>query len=210
MLLIVPSTNTPRVRIASQRIRVSAARSTSTTLIRWLALLLTLALLFAYAPKRKQLWDVTEIGIPWLKLVRNSLNAEVVSFRHPDFLAVVACHGSAQLALYDEAMWDKYQLAKLTGDKFKKNVFIEEKGEASDEAATIPALMKRGVVFTACHNAVWEQTSKLLESGVNPDKLSHGALAAEMTNHLVPGVVLNPGAVATILEAQLAGYHYIR
>jgi len=33
---------------------------------------------------------------------------------------------------------------------------------------TIPALQQRGVVFMACHNAIWEHTAKLLEKGINP------------------------------------------
>jgi uncharacterized membrane-anchored protein len=47
----------------------------------------------------------------------------------------------------------------------------------------IPALQQRGEVFLACHNAIWEQTAKLLEQGINPDSLSHQAIAAELTNH---------------------------
>ena len=47
--------------------------------------------------------------------MRNALNAQIWSFKHPDFLAVSATHGSAHLALYDQAMWDKYQLTHLAG-----------------------------------------------------------------------------------------------
>ncbi len=69
--------------------------------------------------------------------------------------------------------------------------------------------MRRGVVFMSCHNAIWEEAAVLLKSGVNPDKLSQEALAAELTNHLIPGVVLTPGAVGTLPELQQAGFHYI-
>ena len=69
--------------------------------------------------------------------------------------------------------------------------------------------MARGVVFMSCHNAIWEQSAALLKQGINPDGLSHEALAAELTNHLVPGVVLTPGAVGTMPELQRAGFHYI-
>ena len=134
-----------------------------------------------------------------------------------------ATHGSAHLALYDPAMWNKYQLTKLAGDKFKTNTLIEEKkaasanptdyedekGVFSPEDNSIPMLMRRGVVFMSCHNAIWEEAGKLIKDGVNPDKLSHEALAAELTNHLIEGVVLTPGAVATIPELQQVGFHYI-
>ena len=178
----------------------------------------------AYRPSPKQVWDNTDIAGPWLNLMRNSLNAQIWSFKHPDFLAVSATHGSAQLALYDTAIWDKYGISKMAGEKFKTNTLADaQKAESADAAHyedptgvfspadnSIPALMRRGVVFMACHNAIWEQTAGLIKAGVNPDKLSHEAMAAEFTNHLLPGVVLTPGAVGTLPELQQAGFHYAK
>lgn len=116
----------------------------------------------AYRGGMKQVWDNTEIGSQWLNLMRNSLNTQVFFLRHPDFLEVSATHGSAQLALYDQAMWDKYQLATMAGPHFKTNTLIEAKNVPSHTAAhedpnslfgpagdTIPALQQRGVVFMA-------------------------------------------------------------
>jgi hypothetical protein len=175
----------------------------------------------AYRGVPKQVWDSTVIGSPWLNLMRNSVNAQVFSFKHPDFLAVSATHGTAHLALFDQQTWDKYQFAKLAGAGFKTNTLIVPKHVSSDPADfedpksvfgvagdTIPALQRRGVVFLACHNAIWEITAKLLDLGVNPDHKSHEAIAAELTNHLIDGIVLTPGIVATIPELQQAGFHY--
>lgn len=182
-----------------------------------------LDLVIAYRGERKQVWDNTAIDSPWLNLMRNSVNAQVFSFRHPDFLAVSATHGSAHLALYDQTIWDKYQLAKLAGPAFAFNTLIKTPDGALDASAhedpkglfgaagnTIPILQKRGVVFMACHNAIWEQTGKLIEKGINPDRLSHEQMAAELTNHLIDGVVLTPGIVATIPELQHAGFGYVK
>jgi intracellular sulfur oxidation DsrE/DsrF family protein len=176
----------------------------------------------SYRAEPKQAWDGIDIGIPWLDLIRNTLNTEIWSFNHPDFLAVSVTHGTADLALYDQAMWDKYQLTRLAGEKFKTNTLIIEReaaaadstnyedpaGAFSSEDNSIPALMRRGVVFMCCHNAIWAQAAALIKDGLNPDKLSHAALAAELTNHLVDGVVLIPGAGATMLELQQVGFHY--
>ena len=41
-----------------------------------------------------------------------------------------------------------------------------------------------------------------------PPGASHEAVAAELTNHLIGGLVLTPGIVATIPELQQAGSHY--
>lgn len=177
-----------------------------------------------YKSPYKQAWDNTEIGSPWLNLMRNSINAQVWSFKHPDFLAVSATHGTAHLALFDDLIWEKYQLTKLAGDKFKSNTLIKESAAAKADANnfedangvfspadnSIPVLMRRGVVFLSCHNAIWEEAAALLKAESNPDKLTHEQLAAELTNHLLPGVVLTPGAVGTLPELQRAGFHYAK
>ena len=177
--------------------------------------------IIAYRGTRKQVWDNTNLAGPWLNLMRNSINAQTFSFGHKDFLAVSATHGTAHLALFDQAMWDKYELAALAGAKFNANTLAMPKpaptafAESEDpksvfgsDGDTIPALQDRGVVFMACHNAIWEVTAKLIASGNNPDHASHEAVAAELTNHLIDGVVLTPGVVATIPELQQAGFHY--
>ena len=178
----------------------------------------------SFRPNPRQVWDNTAIDSPWLNLMRNAMNAQVWSFRHPDFLAVSLTHGSAHLALYDEAMWEKYQLTKLAGDRFKTNTLIVEtlagaadpkdyedpKGVFSPADNSIPALMRRGAVFMSCHNAIWEEAGKLVAMGIDPDHLGHEKIAADLTNHLIEGVVLTPGAVATIPELQQVGFHYIK
>src|SRR5258706_1760391 len=181
-----------------------------------------LAELLAYRGGPKQIWDNKDLAGPWLNLMRNNLNVQTYSFKRPDFLIVSATHALAHLAMYDQAMWDKYQLAKLAGPAFTANTLIVEQKAASADPKnyqdpqgafspannSIPALQRRGAVFFACHNSIWEQSDALIRNGSNPDKLSHEALAAELTNHLVPDAVLTPGAVATLLQFQEAGYQY--
>jgi intracellular sulfur oxidation DsrE/DsrF family protein len=176
----------------------------------------------AYGGAPGQVWDNTEIAGPWLNLMRNALNAQVWSFGHPDCMVVSATHGTAHLALFKQTMWEKYQLAKLTDGKFQGNTLIEEQNGATADSHdyenpdgvfsphdnSIPALQRRGVVFLACHNAIWELAGKLSATEVNPDKLSQEALAAELTNQLIDGAVLTPGMVGTIPELQQSGFYY--
>ncbi len=180
--------------------------------------------ILAYRGNPKQVYDNTDITAPFLNVMRNALNAQIWSFHHPDFLVLSGTHGSAHLALYDQAMWDKYQLAKLAGPKFTSNTLIVEAKMASEDPAhyedpegafsphnnSIPALQKRGAVFLACHNAIWEVSEKLIKANINPDKLSHDAMAAEFTNHLIPGAVLTPGVSGTLPELQRVGFSYIK
>lgn len=182
-----------------------------------------LHLLFAYKGGPKQVWDNTALDSPWLNGMRNSMNAQIWGWKHPDFLMVSATHGSAHMALYDDYIWDKY-LAKFSGGKHSANTWVKEppaskaiaanyndaQGVFSPHDNSITVLQRRGVVFCACHNEVWELTMGLRKKGINPDKLSHETMAAEFTNHLIPGVVVTPGIVGTIPEFQLAGYQYIK
>jgi hypothetical protein len=178
----------------------------------------------AYKPTAKQAWDNTDVAGSWLGVMRNSLNTQVWSFRHPDFLVVSATHGTAQFALYDQEMWDKYGLAKLADKSLEKNSLIVDRPAAaadptnyedpagiySSQNISIPALQRRGVIFMSCHNAIWEHATRLHDSGANPDKLAVDGLAAELTNHLIPGAVLIPGAAGTLPELQRAGFQYAR
>ena len=183
-----------------------------------------LSQVIAYRGGPKQAFDNTDIDGPWLNLMRNSMNAQVWSFKHPDFLCVSATHGSAQWALYDDLIWDKYQLAKLTNGKHDANVFAKpgaaaaadpkdfEKADGvfSPDDNNIPVLQRRGAVFIACHNQVWEMSGALMKAGVNPDKLSREAMVAELSNHLIADVVLSPGAIGTLPELLAAGFGYAK
>src|SRR3979490_542793 len=42
----------------------------------------------SYRPAPRQVWDNTEIGSPWLSMMRNAPNSQTGSFKHPDFLTV--------------------------------------------------------------------------------------------------------------------------
>src|SRR5258705_7528912 len=115
----------------------------------------------SYRTAPKQVWDNSDIGRPWLNLMRNALNSQIWSFKHPEFLTVSVTHGTALLALYDQTMWDKYQLTRLAGEKFKTNtLIIEQKAAAADptnyedpagafsgEDNSIPAVMRRAAGF---------------------------------------------------------------
>jgi hypothetical protein len=180
--------------------------------------------ILTYGGGPKQVWDMTDLTGPWLNLMRNSLNTQIWAWRHPEFLVVSATHGGAHLALFDEAMWQKYRLGKLVPGAPESNRYLEVPAAAGKSARDIQAaegvyspadnsitvLQRRGVVFVACHNAIWEVSEKLIKAGVNPDHLSIEQVAAELTNHLIPGAVLSPGIVGTLPELQRAGFDYAK
>ena len=180
--------------------------------------------LFAYPVAYKQVVDNTDIAGLWLDRIGTTLNAQIWSFRHPDFLSVSATHGTAQIALYDQITWDKYQLARLAGGSFKRNTLIEATSAAAGNPAdfedpagvfspadnTIPALMRRGVVFLACHDEAWQLAGSLRHAGINPDRRNQQQLTAELINHLIPGVILTPNVTATLSELVRVGFQYLK
>ncbi len=127
--------------------------------------------IIAYRGSMTQLWDNTEVGSPWLNLMRNSLNTQVFSFRHPDFLEVSATHGSAQLALYDQAMWEKYQLATMAGGDFKTNTLMDAKDVPTDTAAhedPNSVFGAAGNTIPPCSSAAWCSWPVTTQSGNTP------------------------------------------
>lgn len=181
------------------------------------------AVLTARADQR-QVWNNFELTGYWLTVMRNALNTQIWGYDHPNFLVVSATHGSAGFALYDQPTWDKYKIGTLfeakNGDRYKTNTLIVERGSGgsadfedpdglfSSTEDSIPTLQRRGVVFMACHNAIWEHAAILIRHDQNPDKLDQGAIAADLTNHLIPGTILTPGIVGTLPELQKAGFFY--
>jgi len=176
---------------------------------------------FNYRGGPKQVWDNYDIHSAWLNVMRNSMNAQIWSYKNLDFLCVSACHGNAQFALYDDYVWETY-ITPLTKGKLKKNMWLKmkpgmlEKNSYKDESGafspadnSVEALIERGAVFLACHNQTWEMAGKLLKAGINPNNLTHDELSADLTNHIIPQAIVTPGIVATIPELQMRGFHYI-
>jgi hypothetical protein len=159
----------------------------------------------AYRGGLRQVWDNKDISSGWAGYMRNALNGQTLSFKNRDFLTVSMTRGDAQLALFTQGAWDKYGLAKLTNGKFAANGFIVP-GDGGVQDPAIPTLMKRGVVFMACHNAIWAAAGRAIAAGY---KGVQEEVAAELTNQLLPGVILTPGALGTLPLLQGAGFAYV-
>ncbi|CAM2169266.1 hypothetical protein PSAC2689_190124 [Paraburkholderia sacchari] len=80
---------------------------------------------FGYQGKSRQVWVNTDLAGQWHDGMRNTLNTEIWSFRHPNTLLVSATHGSAHLALLSQSAWDKYGLGRLPGNKLASNTLLQ-------------------------------------------------------------------------------------
>ena len=175
-----------------------------------------------YKGSPKMVWHNTDLGGPWLNLMRLTLNSQIWAFGHPDILLVSVTHGSAGLALFDQAAWDKYDFPRLTKGHFKRNTFIDVPpaalarpvspqnpvGPFSAKASSVTVLQRRGVVFLACHDGIWGLAGMLRKKHHNPQGLSQPELAADLSNHLIPGVILTPDVVGELVELEQAGFLY--
>jgi hypothetical protein len=178
-------------------------------------------LLLGYRGSRLQLWESSDIAAPWLNLMREAMNGQVFAHGNPDFLAVSATHGTAHLALFDQSMWDRYALAANAGGKIERNMFIDAHPEMSpsDDRQKVDGfygpggngiltLQSRGAVMVACHDSI-HAIARGIAAKQGPAS-NADVVAADLTNHLIPGVVLVPSVVAYIVELQKAGFSYAK
>jgi intracellular sulfur oxidation DsrE/DsrF family protein len=178
--------------------------------------------LLSYGAPQRQMWEATELAGPWLTLMREAVNGQVFAFGHHDFLEVAAVHGNAHLALFNQAIWDKYKLAAKTDGKFASNTLIVERPGVSPKDdiqnldgfygpnnTNIISLQRRGMVFVACHDSI-HAIARGLHTTAGLSDASPDEIAADLTNSLVPGAVLVPSVVAFIAELQRAGYSYAK
>jgi intracellular sulfur oxidation DsrE/DsrF family protein len=177
-------------------------------------------LVLAYRNRALQVWECTEIGAPWLNLMREAISGQVYAHGNPGFLAVAAIHGSAHLALFNQAAWDTYGLATLSGGKAATNIFVAPKlgtapsddiqnvaGYYGPENNNIRTLQERGAIFIACHDSI-HAISRSLHQKAGASSPPADAIAADLTNHLIPGAVLVPSVVAFLVELQRVGFTY--
>jgi hypothetical protein len=176
--------------------------------------------LVAYRGGPKQVWENSDLGAAWINLMREAMNGQVFAHGHTDFLPVSATHGSAHLPLFNQAMWDKYRLADRTGGIAAQNHYVEEKpgvAPADDRhdiggfyglaGSNIVSLQRRGAVFVGCHDTIHATARALHDKSPGT---SADMIAADLTNNLIPGVVLVPSVVAYLAELQSAGFGYAK
>ena len=75
------------------------------------------------------------------------------------------------------------------------------------DAKPLPLEGKR-ILVTRAAEECWELEELLVSTGRNPDRLPIDAIAAELSNHLIPDAVLTPGIVATLVRLQHNGFAY--
>lgn len=174
--------------------------------------------------KHRQLFDMpNHMNGMGLLHVRNYLNTMRDSYgvKKPDVTAVVTLYGMTTLLSFNDAMWQKYGLAKpikvmdasnapASSNVFAKSAPGAESLSLSGAPIPIPAdtsissLQQRGAIFLLCNNAfnVW---MGLLGGGGTKS----ADMRTEFLANMLPDVQLVPAVVVAVNQAQMHGCSYM-
>lgn len=148
----------------------------------------------------------------------NTLNT-AYNVKDSDINAVGTFYGvpnATTLFAFNDAMWAKYKMGealKFNDHKTKapatRNVWRTDPdimGLMQAPPASIEALQKRGALFLLCNNAlnIWASILAAANKAETP------AVLADLKANMLPGVVLVPGMVVAIQQAQDKGIAYNR
>ena len=170
--------------------------------------------------KHKQLFDAPDPdGGTLLRHARGYLDVWRDTYGVPerDVNVVVTLYGRTMaLGLQDE-MWAKYKLGEAlniidptTNAPLVRNWFAHPRpqdpvADGSPESA-IDALLKRGVVFLLCNNAVQRWSGRLEKQGLG----TTADIYADLTSHVWPGVIIVPNVLIAMTKAHERGFAYTR
>lgn len=145
--------------------------------------------------------------------VRNWFNAhkEVYGLEYPSLNAVVGIASEAFPLNATDALWVKYPIGEkwkikdsTTGTWAVRNVFADPAAPITDRAVSVQAMVKRGVVFWQCNNALNGVVAKLAKAM----KMEVPAVREELVAGLMPGVHIVPAHTMTIGLVQERGCTY--
>lgn len=157
--------------------------------------------------------DVNAADETPLRVVRNYLNAhkEVFSQEYPDINAIVGITYEAFPMNASDSIWLKYGLGEkwkikdpATGSWAVRNIFADPSAPINDRGVTIPNMIKRGVIFWQCNNALNGAVGVLAAAM----KMEQPAVRAELIAGLMPGVHLVPAHTMAIGLVQEKGCSY--
>lgn len=174
--------------------------------------------------KHKQIFDLgnRKVGGPDvdvvagdtpLRVTRNWLNAhkEVYGLEYPNLNAIIGITSDAFPMNATDAIWMKYSLGEkwkikdsTTGAWAVRNVFADPTAQFTDKGVSVQNLVKRGVVFWQCNNALNGVVSML----AGAMKLEVPAVREEIVAGLMPGVHLVPAHTMALGLVQERGCTY--
>jgi intracellular sulfur oxidation DsrE/DsrF family protein len=166
---------------------------------------------------KRQLFDAPAPagGIP-LVHVLNYYDTYNKAFNTPDkdIDGVLTFYGATTFYALNDAAWAKYGLGAFLETKDASGAFANANPwrtapqviGMSLPQASIEALQQRGATFIVCNNALQIFSSLVAKKGGLDPKVVY----EDMKASILPGVILVPGMVVAIEQAQRAGVTYHR
>ena len=170
--------------------------------------------------KHRQLFDMPlpEDGFGLLH-IRNYMNTwrDAFGMKDSEINAVGTLYGKATPLGFTDEMWAKYKFGAVleitdatTKAPLARNMFYRpQQGDNFAFGffdASIEALQARGALFILCNNALHFWASRLSAAGMG----TADAIANDLLAHVVPKVVVVPGMVVAINQAQEAHISYMK
>ena len=170
--------------------------------------------------KHRQLFDMPEPEDGFgLLHVRNYMNTwrDAFGMKDSEINAVGTCYGKATVLGFTDEMWAKYKFGAVLGitdattkEPLARNMFYQPK-EGDNFAfgffdSSISALQARGVLFILCNNALHFWAGRLAAAGMG----TADDIAKDLLAHVLPKVVVVPGMVVAINQAQEAHISYMK
>lgn len=172
--------------------------------------------------KHKVVFDSPEIGdgtALWHALSYLGSVKDVYGHTDSDASVVVVLRHAAVPMLYNDAMWEKYDLGtetKTLDEKtklgVKRNTFyqrVDKEGKPMAEerpSPTIKSLTNRGVIFVGCDLATRGFSYRLAQKTRQQQK----DVYEEIRQNLVPGAILMTTGIFGMLMAQEAGCSFMK
>ena len=148
-----------------------------------------------------------------LRGIKNWLNAhkEVYGLEPQNLSAVVGIAGEAFPMNATDAIWLKYGLGEkwkvkdsTTGTWAVRNVFADPAAPLNDNGVSIQAMVKRGVIFWQCNNALYGVVARLAKAM----NMEAPAIREELVAGWMPGVHIVPAHTMAIGLVQEKGCTY--
>ena len=116
--------------------------------------------------------------------------------------------------VFGDALWEKFPLGEETkttdgdGKPYRRNPFYRAREGASAEsgATKLETLQRRGMILLVCNIAATNWSRSLAEK----TKRDFDEVKKEVYANFVPGTIVMPSGVFSIMRAQNAGCAYMR
>lgn len=172
-----------------------------------------LAWLDALDGVHRQVFDVGPVQFGLLHVVKNWLNAhnEVYRLRDDQLTAVVGLASRGFPANAADALWERYPIGEqweiddpATGKRATRNTFVHIEPSSREYDERVPELVRRGVLFWQCNNALHGVAARLGAAVGKPQP----EVYADLRANLLPHVKLVPAHTMLIGLCQERGCTY--